>query len=116
MPRGDFELVTHPDKQPAVDFITRSSVGPFVDTGLDVLVRPNADLQVRKERVYLAEGTLRALCGVAGLVISEDTELAGVHGVERGRQEVIDAVQGEVFKDGLVDLLRRVSGAGSDSL
>lgn len=69
--RGDFSLVTHPDKNPACDFITRSTVGPFVDTGVDVLLRPQPGMQVQAERVYLSVNTIGALAQFAGVSVSE---------------------------------------------
>lgn len=67
MTRGDFQLVTHPEKNPAVDFITRSSVGPFVDTGVDVLLRPQPGMQIIQERVYLSVATIGHLAQLAGI-------------------------------------------------
>ena len=65
--RGDMKVVTHPSLAPAVDFITRSSVGPFVDTGVDVLLRSQPGTPVVTERVYLAFSTIRQLAKMAGL-------------------------------------------------
>lgn len=67
MPRGDFVLVTHPDKHPAVDFITRSGVGPFIDTGVDVLLRGTPSQPFKQERVYLAVSTIRNFMQIAGI-------------------------------------------------
>mgnify|MGYP000853084519 CR=1 FL=1 len=67
MTRGDFKLVTHPEKAPAVDFITRSSVGPFVDTGVDVIMRSQPGNPVITERVYLSVATIGHLAQLAGI-------------------------------------------------
>lgn len=67
MPRGDLKLVTHPEKHPAVDFITRSGAGPFVDTGVDVMMQPQPGMQFVSERVYLSVNTIRQLAQVAGI-------------------------------------------------
>lgn len=67
MARGDMVLVTHPDKAPAVDFITRSGQGPFVDTGVDVLLRSQPGMPVQKERVYLSAATITQLAQLAGV-------------------------------------------------
>lgn len=61
------KLVTHPDKSPAVDFITRSSEGPFVDTGVEVLLRSQPGNPVITERVYLSVSTIRQLAQLAGI-------------------------------------------------
>lgn len=67
MTRGDFKLVTHPEKAPAVDFITRSSVGPFVDTGVDVILRSQPGNPVTVERLYLSVATIGHLAQLAGI-------------------------------------------------
>lgn len=67
MPRGDFAVVTHPDKQPACDFVTRSTTGPFVDTGVDVILRSRPGEPLRTERVYLAVSTIRQLAQLVGV-------------------------------------------------
>lgn len=59
MGRGDFHIVTHPDKAPAVDFLTRSSIGPFIDTGVDVMLRPQPGMLEHSEHVYIALATIQ---------------------------------------------------------
>lgn len=103
MTRGDFALVTHPDKNPACDFITRSTVGPFVDTGVDVLLRPQPGMQVQRERVYLAVSTIAALAQVADVTVS------GANTGERDAQLLaMGKLEGlkEGLGDGLVDVAR----------
>lgn len=68
MARGDFALVTHPEHAPAVDFLTRSGEGPFIDTGLDVWVRPVPGAANVRERVYLSVNTITQLADLAGSV------------------------------------------------
>jgi len=67
MARGDMQLVTHPQLAPAVDFITRSGVGPFVDTGVDILMRSQPGMPVSKERLYLSVATIKQLAELAGV-------------------------------------------------
>lgn len=67
MTRGDMQLVTHPSLAPAVDFITRSGVGPFVDTGVDVTMRSQPGMPVVRERVYLSVATIKSLAHLAGV-------------------------------------------------
>ena len=64
--RGDMKVVTHPDKAPALDFLTRTSVGPFVDTGIDVTLRSRPGDPLRTERVYLSEATIIQLAQLLG--------------------------------------------------
>lgn len=67
MGRGDFQVVTHPVKQPAVDFLTRTSIGPFVDTGVDVIMRSQPGMPVVTERVYLSAATIGQLAQLVGV-------------------------------------------------
>lgn len=72
--RGDFKLVKSPDRQPAVDFITRSAEGPFVDTGVDIRLRSQPGMPVVVERLYLSVSTVRFLAEVAGLSFGESEQ------------------------------------------
>lgn len=103
MGRGDFTLVTHPEKAPAADFITRSTVGPFVDTGVDVLLRSQPGMPVVTERVYLSVATITQLA-----------QLAGVGGTSEENSAARDAqliAQGKLdgLKEGIGDDLANVA-------
>jgi hypothetical protein len=67
MGRGDYKIVTNPERSPAVDFLTRSGQGPFIDTGVDVLLRSQPGNPVITERVYLSVSTIRQLAQLAGI-------------------------------------------------
>lgn len=56
-----FQLVAQPALQPAEDIITRSTVGPFIDTGAWIAPSP------RRRRVYLSVDTIRSLAEAAGI-------------------------------------------------
>lgn len=101
--RGDFVLVTHPDKAPACDFITRSTVGPFVDTGVDITLRSQPGMPVATERVYLAAATIKALAQVAQ--VSETASISRAHEDALIAQGELEGFQ-EGIGDGLVDLAR----------
>lgn len=119
MTRGDFKLVTHPEHQPAVDFITRSGEGPFIDTGVVVHVRNQPGQPLITERVYLSTATIAQLATMIGLEgLAEATVLH--------EQKLIAQGKVEAMKEGLGDRLlalaadlRAVAGAadlGSDSV
>lgn len=116
MPRGDYALVTHPDRQPAVDFLTRSVEGPFVDTGVDVILRSRPGEPLRTERVYLSVATIRHLFELAE-GISGSSEQA-----VQTRAQLVAQGKIEALKEGLHDdisrlardLHRIVSDAGLD--
>jgi len=67
MGRGDYKVTTNPEKAPAVDFLTRSGEGPFIDTGVDVILRSQPGMPVQTERVYLAKNTIAQLAQLVGL-------------------------------------------------
>lgn len=96
--RGDFKLVTHPDRSPAVDFITRSGEGPFVDTGVDILMRSQPGMPVVTERLYLSVFTIRQLAQLAGIHAT-----AGVS--EQRESELVALGKLEGLKEGLGDEL-----------
>jgi len=57
---GRFKLVETPALMPGEDWITRTTIGPFIDTGTDVPFE-------RRGRVYIAVDTLREMAFDAGL-------------------------------------------------
>jgi hypothetical protein len=103
MSRGDFKLVAHPEKAPAVDFLTRSGVGPFVDTGVDVLLRSQPGLPVQVERVYLSAATIHQLAQMVGV-----NAQAGVS--EEREQQLIAQGKLEGLREGLDGQLVDVAG------
>lgn len=103
MSRGDFTLVTHPSRNPACDFITRSTVGPFVDTGVDVLMRSQPGNPVITERVYLSVATIAALAQAANVEVSTSGTLnRDAQLIAQGKLEGLR----EGLGDGLVDVAR----------
>lgn len=100
--RGDFKLVKSPDRQPAVDFITRSAEGPFVDTGVDIRLRSQPGMPVVVERLYLSVSTVRFLAEVAGLSFGES---------EQDREDVA-SYEARLIAQGKLDGLKE--GIGDD--
>lgn len=66
MARGDFKVVTHPEQQPAVCFITGSAVGPFIDTGIDVIIRRNPNVPFERQRVYISQAVIENFAQLLG--------------------------------------------------
>ena len=60
-------LTNEPTLQPAVDFITKTPNGPFIDTGLNVTFE-------QRGRVYLAVETIREMAQVAGLLDNKNAQ------------------------------------------
>lgn len=104
MTRGDYKLVTHPELHPAVDFITRSSVGPFIDTGIDLQIRPQPGASISRERVYLSVATIAQLAELAGVVSGNAIS------PEREKQLIAQGKL-EALREGLGERLDDVAGA-----
>lgn len=80
-------IVDAPELAPAVDFITRTPNGPFIDTGLNVTF----DM---RGRMYLSVETIEEMARVAGLLEKKTT--TGQHLHEK-------TIYNEGYKDGLKD-------------
>lgn len=75
-PSGRFKLVEAPVLLPANDFITKSTIGPFIDTGAPI--RDTYDDATKRVigngRLYLSVSTIREMAEVAGLFDAPDVE------------------------------------------
>jgi hypothetical protein len=119
MARGDFALVTHPEHAPAVDFLTRTGEGPFVDTGFDVFVRRVPGGPVIKERVYLSVHNISQLAELAGSVqTSSGRTLHEEKLIAQGKVEALKEGLGDRITALAADLrsLAVSAGLGSDPL
>lgn len=65
-------LVDAPTLQPAVDFITKSPNGPFIDTGLNVTFE-------QRGRLYLSVETIKEMAEVAGLLDNKNAQEKSLH-------------------------------------
>lgn len=92
-----YVVVENPTQLPAVDFLTKSAVGPFVDTGVD------AKFGERKVgHIYLSKSTIAELAELIGIT-NTATEQQLEAAYNRGK---FDALQ-----EGLGDDLSRVADA-----
>ena len=115
MPRGDFVVVTHPEHQPAVDFITRSAHGPFIDTGVDVQLRSRPGMPITVERVYLSFNVIAQLAQLAGIVTENHTTTEREQQlIAQGKLEGMREGLGERLAD-VGDTLRRWLDSAGDS-
>lgn len=65
-------LTDAPTLQPAVDFITKTPNGPFIDTGFNVTFE-------NRGRVYLAVETIEEMARVAGLLENKTSQDKSLH-------------------------------------
>lgn len=66
-PASRYALVDQPQLNPAFDFITHNTNGPFVDTGLTINKFDSMFAEAHAARVYISVETLRELAEGAGL-------------------------------------------------
>lgn len=85
-----WSMTDAPALQPAVDFITKSPVGPFIDTGLNVTFE-------MRGRVYLSVETIKEMAQIAGLLENKNAQEKNLHdegnynrGYEAGLKEGAD--------------------------
>lgn len=68
-------LVDAPTLQPAVDFITKTPNGPFIDTGFNVTFE-------NRGRIYLSVETIKEMAEVAGLLENKNAQELSLHELE----------------------------------
>lgn len=95
-----FELVAAPAMAPAEDIITRTTVGPFVDTGAFTVPGP------QRRRIYLSVETIRELAETAGIISAPGaTEQQLAHAYAMGALDMTK----ERLGDDLVRILVRLA-------
>lgn len=68
-------LTDAPTLQPAVDFITKTPNGPFIDTGFNVTFE-------NRGRIYLSVETIKEMAEVAGLLDNKNAQELSLHELE----------------------------------
>lgn len=98
---GRFTVVDAPALQPAVDYITSSAVGPFIDTGRDI------DFQGRKiGRIYLSADTVREMASELGIISGGAAEEALQNAYITGKLDGLrETIGGDLYR--VVDTLDR---------
>lgn len=87
-----WSMTDAPTLLPAVDWITRSPNGPFLDTGINIAVE-------NKGRVYLSVETIKEMAEIAGLLETKTAQEKSLHdiaqfeeGYKKGIEEGKDLV------------------------
>lgn len=70
-----WQMTDAPTLLPAVDFVTRSPNGPFLDTGINLTVES-------KGRVYLSVETIREMAEIAGILETHNAQEKKLHETE----------------------------------
>jgi hypothetical protein len=88
-----FTVVQAPPQQPGHCWITHTSIGPFVDTGVDVSVG-----KIDRGRMYISIDTLREMAQVAGLFDEEtpvSVELRKKEWFDKGYQQAMEEISND---------------------
>jgi hypothetical protein len=105
-----FFLTDAPALSPGVCWITKTGVGPFIDTGVDLSLRV-----IDRGRIYIAVDTLREMARVAGLFEEEAPSSVELRKKEFYNQGYKDALE-EMNKDVISNFVERiVSNAASSA-
>lgn len=103
-------VVEAPTLQPAVDFITKTPNGPFIDTGLNVTFE-------MRGRVYLSIETIKEMAEIAGLLENKNAQEKNLHELEIYNLGYKDGLnEGAELNGKLTAVISRLSPAFSDAI
>lgn len=103
-------ITNAPTLQPAVDFITKSPNGPFIDTGLNVTFE-------MRGRVYLSVETIREMAETAGIIETKNAQESSLYDLEiynKGYEAGLK--EGAELLGKLTTAVERLSPAGLSAL
>jgi hypothetical protein len=92
-----FFLVDAPPLDPGVCWITKTSKGPFIDTGVDL-----SKTVIDRGRIYLSVDVLREMAQIAGLFDEGEPKTAGLkkkQWYEEGYQAAVKELQNDVVNN-----------------
>lgn len=103
-------LTDAPTLQPAVDFITKSPNGPFIDTGFNVTFE-------QRGRIYLSVETVKEMAEIAGLLENKNAEQKVLHDTATYNRGYEDGLkEGNELLGKLTAAVERLSPAGLSAL
>lgn len=110
---GRFNLVQAPPKDPGHCWITKTAVGPFIDTGVDLSVG-----KIDRGRIYLSVDAIREMAQIAGLF--EEKEPASValrkkRWYEQGYNDAIKEMSGDAVNRFIEHVSRNAVGAAGNA-
>lgn len=97
MTTSRFKLMDAPAKDPGCCWITKTSVGPFIDTGVDLSLG-----KIDRGRIYLSVDALREMAQVAGLFDEEEPKAAALkkkQWYEEGYNDAMKELQSDVVNN-----------------
>lgn len=91
-----FSVVQAPPREPGHCWFTKTAVGPFVDTGVDLSVA-----RIDRGRIYISFDALREMARVAGILDEGEPQTVGLRRKQWYEEGYNNAVK--EFSDGSVD-------------
>lgn len=108
-----FTLTEGPAQQPGHCWITRTSIGPFIDTGVDVSVG-----KIDRGRMYISIDALREMAQVAGLFDEEPpvtAELARKEWFNKGYQQAMEEMSNDAVSRFIEHTVRNSVGIAGNA-
>jgi hypothetical protein len=108
-----FNLVEAPAQQPGHCWISRTAVGPFVDTGVDVSVG-----KIDRGRMYISIDVLREMAQVAGLFGEEQpatVDLRKREWYEKGYQAAMEEMSNDAVSRFIEHASRNLVGVAGNT-
>lgn len=98
---GKYKIVDAPELQPAVDYVTGSGVGPFIDTGRDITFGDR-----RLGRIYLSKSTVAEMAAELGITGGSATDEALQNAYVSGKLDGLrESLGGDLYR--VVNTLER---------
>jgi hypothetical protein len=108
-----FNVVNAPAQQPGHCWITRTAVGPFVDTGVDVSVG-----KIDRGRMYISIDALREMAQVAGLFDEKQpvsVELRQKEWFDKGYQKAMEEMSNDAVNRFIEHTVRNSVGIAGNA-
>lgn len=108
-----FSVVQAPPKDPGHCWITKTSVGPFIDTGVDLSLT-----KVDRGRIYISVDALREMAQVAGLFDEGEPKTAGLkkkQWYEQGYNDAMKEISDNAIDRFIEHIGRNSAGVASDA-
>lgn len=103
-----FSLTNAPVKEPGVCWITKSGVGPFIDTGVDLSLHV-----IDRGRIYLSVDAIREMAQIAGLFDEKEpvtVELKKKQWYDKGYNDAIKEMSGDAVNRFIEHVSRNTVG------
>lgn len=104
-----FSIVQAPPKDPGHCWITKTAVGPFIDTGVDLSVA-----KIDRGRIYLSVEVVREMAQLAGLFDEGEPKTAGLKKKQWYEQGYNDAMK-EISDNAIDRFIEHIGRTSADT-